>query len=200
MQVIRLRPALVASLCIVALNVLPSPVLSESGWPLKATIELNAETHNSHSLWFHDPRSPLSSMELRVTPEVNDANEVLTWEVDLLRYSPRTGKHGDNLLAEKVKGLQPFVVIPADVEGHGYYPRQREIRRNGFRCVITVLGGETKASRVTPNLTVFESLRLEIELDVDHQEGSATPQPQSRHRRRSGGRRVCERIARRGKL
>lgn len=95
--------------------------------------------------------------------------------MQLLKYSPRTGKPGDNLLAEKVHGLQPFVVIPADVEGHGYYPQQREIRRNGFHCAITVLDGETKASRLTPKLTVFESLRLEVKLDVDRQKGKRVP-------------------------
>ncbi len=175
MRASRLYAILLVSLCISVLSAVPSKAASDGGWPLKATIELNAETHNSHSLWLRDPRSPLSSVELRVTPDVNDANEVITWDVQLLKYSPRTGKPGDNLLAEKVHGLQPFVVIPADVEGHGYYPQRREIRRNGFHCVITVLGGETKASRVTPNLVVFESLRVEIELDVDQQKRGPTP-------------------------
>ncbi len=184
MKARRLRAALVGLLCVSALSALSVslPAAAESGWPLKLTVELNAETHNSHSVRFPDPRSPFPEMELRVTPWTNAANEVITWDVELLKYFARTGKPGQNLLAPSGNwhGLQPFGIVTADVEGKGAYPQQREIRRNGFRCVITVLGGQTKPSRVTPNLTVFESLRLEIELDVDQQKGKRTPQPQPR--------------------
>ena len=176
MKARRLHLGLVALSALTALS-LSSPTAAESGWPLKLTVELNAETHNSHSVRFPDPRSPFPEMELRVTPWPNAANEVVTWDVELLKYSARTGKPGENLLAPSGNwhGLQPFGIVPADVEGKGAYPQQRDIRRNGFHCVITVLGGQTKPSRVTPNLTVFESLRLEIELDVDQPKQSATP-------------------------
>lgn len=174
-----LHAALVVLLCFSAPSALfvSSPAPAETGWPLKLTVELNAETHNSHSVRFPDPRSPFPEMELRVTPWTNAANEVMAWNVELLRYSARTGKPWPNLLAPSGNwhGLQPFGIVPADVEGKGAYPKRREIRRNGFRCVITVLGGKTKPSRVTPKLTVFESLRLEIELDVDHPERGLTP-------------------------
>lgn len=78
MRASRLYAILLGLLCVSVLNAVLSQAASEGGWPLKATVELNAETHNSHSLWLRDPRSPLSSMQLRVTPDVNDANEVMT--------------------------------------------------------------------------------------------------------------------------
>jgi hypothetical protein len=165
------------SMCFSALGASSPPTASENVWPVKVVIDLDARSHNSHLIWLREPGAPLSHMELRVTPDFNNDNEVAVWEVELLKFDVETGKPGDNLLEPKEGsiGLQPFGIIPADAEGHGYYPRRREISRSGFRCVIDVLGGTTKPSRAVSTLTVFESLRLEIELGVDQQKGDRIP-------------------------
>jgi hypothetical protein len=172
---------LVGILCSIGLvaSLLRGAVADEA-WLVKVQIDLDASGHNTHTVWLRAPGSPISHMELRVTPSFNEGNEVTDWDVELLSFSDRTGNPERNLLAPKGNwhGLQPFMVLPRDIDGHGYYPARREIRQEGFHCVITVLGGETKPSRVTPNLVVFESLRLEVELDVDQPKRGPTPKSQ----------------------
>ena len=146
--------------------------VADDAWPVKVQVDVNAESHNSHTVWLRDPKSPLSHLELRVTPLFNDADEVIGWDVELVKFSDQTGNPGPNLLAPKGNwhGWQSFMIRPTDLG-----ESRRDIRRNGFRCTITVLGSETKSSRATPKLTVFESLRLQIELAVDQQKGKPAP-------------------------
>lgn len=125
----------------------------------RVEISLDAERHNAHILWI--PGKPL---ELRVTPAFDAWNDVQSWEVGIFHFADKGGR---NLLAptRNWHGLQPFHVLPDDVEGSGFGPR-RVIKRPEFRCTIEILEEVTKPSRVMAGMRVFESLKLAVEVEL----------------------------------
>ena len=167
------KMSVIGALCLIGVaGSFARNALADNAWPVKVHIDVSAEGHNAHTVWLRDPQSPLSHLELRVTPLFNNEDEVIGWDVELLRFSEQTGNPGPNLLAPRGNwhGWQSFMIRPTDLE-----ERRREILRDDFRCLITILGSQTKPSLSIPGLTVFESLQLGIELNR-----TGSPRPKDR--------------------
>ena len=143
--------------------------------PVTLHISLDAQEN-------HTPTIPLPQLvmnrqplELRIVPESDVGGEVTGWDVVLHRVG-----RDENLLAPipNWHGLQDFMIGTWDVEGAPIAPLRRVIDQHGFRCVIEILGGKTRASETAYRKRAFESLELSIEITPkpqDAQKGSRTP-------------------------
>jgi hypothetical protein len=138
--------------------------LEQDPSPTRVEISLSADHHNAHIAWLPTRGR---AFELRVVPTFDGWNDVDSWEVQLFS-AVKTGRDGRNLLAPAGNwhGLQPFDVLPGDIEGAGVYPGRRVIERGEFTCTIEVLGGAARPSRVTPGARIFDSLTLAVEIDL----------------------------------